>query len=80
MFAGVKPRMMPMLEPKYVSDKIVESVRKNEVNCVLPDSIRISMPLKHILPAKMCWEMMSRVMKVPQSMMTFRGRGRATAG
>jgi all-trans-retinol dehydrogenase (NAD+) len=46
MFAGVKPRMMPMLEPKYVADKIVDSVRKNEVNCTLPDSIRIGIPLK----------------------------------
>lgn len=46
MFAGVKPRLMPMLEPKYVADNIVKSVQKNEVNCILPDSVRVFLPLK----------------------------------
>ncbi|XP_055711116.1 short-chain dehydrogenase/reductase family 16C member 6 [Phlebotomus papatasi] len=80
MFAGVRPRLFPMLEPQVVADSIVSSVRKNEVNCVLPDSVRILMPLKHWLPSKVCWELMARVMKGPNSMMLFKGRGRVAAG
>jgi len=80
MFSGVKPRLLPMLEPKYVADSIVKSVQKNEVNCILPDSVRVFLPAKCLLPAKMCWELMYRVMKGPASMMQFKGRGRATAG
>lgn len=46
MFSGCKPRMIPMLEPQYVADKIVAAVRKNEVWCVLPNSLRIFTPMK----------------------------------
>lgn len=46
MFTGVKPRLMPMLTPEYVADKITSAVQKNEVNCVLPDSVRMLLPLK----------------------------------
>ncbi|XP_058814971.1 estradiol 17-beta-dehydrogenase 11 [Topomyia yanbarensis] len=80
MFAGCKPRLLPMLEPKYVADSMVKSILKNEVNCTLPDNVRVFLPLKCLLPAKVCWEMMSRIMKGPQTMMGFRGRGKATAG
>uniref|UniRef100_T1PJH0 Short chain dehydrogenase n=1 Tax=Musca domestica TaxID=7370 RepID=T1PJH0_MUSDO len=80
MFSGVKPRMIPMLEPQYVADKIVAAMRKNEVWCVLPNSIRMLTPLKCLLPAKMCWELMSRVVRGPESMMMFKGRGRVAAG
>ncbi|XP_013118278.1 short-chain dehydrogenase/reductase family 16C member 6 [Stomoxys calcitrans] len=80
MFSGVKPRMIPMLEPQYVADQIVAATRKNEVWCVLPNSIRTFTPLKCLLPAKMCWELMSRVVRGPESMMMFKGRGRVAAG
>lgn len=46
MFNGVKPRLMPMLEPKYVAEEITMAVRKNKVMCTMPDSIRIMLPLK----------------------------------
>lgn len=103
MFAGVTPYLQPMLEPEYVADSIITSVRKNEVNCVLPDSIRILLPLKwyiiicyqfgitlflfhecffffSLLPAKVCWELMHRVIKGPQVMMEFKGRPKVAAG
>ncbi|XP_041982180.1 epidermal retinol dehydrogenase 2 [Aricia agestis] len=72
MFTGVTPRLTAMLEPDYVADSIIESARKNEVVCVLPGSIRLFLPLKTLLPAKMCWDLMYRVMKGPQSMMTMK--------
>lgn len=46
MFAGVKPRFFPMLTTKYVADQITLSVQKNEVNCTMPNSIRLLLPLK----------------------------------
>ncbi|CAH0725682.1 unnamed protein product, partial [Brenthis ino] len=69
MFDGVTPRLMPMLEPDYVAETMIDSIRKNEVNCVMPGSVRYLLPLKCLLPAKMCWDLMHRVMKGPQSMM-----------
>ncbi|KAJ2945691.1 hypothetical protein O0L34_g529 [Tuta absoluta] len=73
MFDGVTPRLMPMLEPDYVAETMIDSIRKNEVNCIMPGSVRYLLPLKCLLPAKMCWDLMHRVMKGPQSMMEFRG-------
>ncbi|XP_037928439.1 short-chain dehydrogenase/reductase family 16C member 6 isoform X2 [Teleopsis dalmanni] len=80
MFSGVKPRLFPMLEPQYVSDEIVKAVRRNEVWCVMPKSIRTLTPLKCLLPAKMCWELMARVIRGPDSMRLYQGRGKVAAG
>lgn len=33
-----------------------------------------------LLPAKMCWDLMKNVIKGPQSMMMYKGRGRVAAG
>lgn len=33
-----------------------------------------------LLPAKMCWDLMINVIKGPQSMMMYKGRGRVAAG
>ncbi|XP_072944947.1 short-chain dehydrogenase/reductase family 16C member 6 [Epargyreus clarus] len=74
MFDGVTPRLMPMLEPDYVAETMIDSIRKNEVNCIMPGSVRYLLPLKCLLPAKMCWDLMHRVMKGPQSMMEFKGK------
>lgn len=69
MFDGVTPRLMPMLEPDYVAETMIDSIRKNEVNCVMPAAVRTLLPLKCLLPAKMCWDLMYRVIQGPQSMM-----------
>ncbi|XP_047031801.1 epidermal retinol dehydrogenase 2 isoform X1 [Helicoverpa zea] len=79
MFDGVTPRLMPMLEPDYVAETMIDSIRKNEVNCVMPGSVRYLLPLKCLLPAKMCWDLMHRVMKGPQSMMEFKGKPKAVS-
>ncbi|CAH0400935.1 unnamed protein product [Chilo suppressalis] len=71
MFDGATPRLVHMLEPDYVADTMIDSIRKNEVNCIMPGSVRYLLPLKCLLPAKMCWDLMNRVMKGPQSMMGF---------
>ncbi|XP_045522766.1 epidermal retinol dehydrogenase 2 [Pieris brassicae] len=78
MFDGVTPRLMPMLEPDYVAETMIDSIRKNEVNCIMPGSVKYLLPLKCLLPAKMCWDLMHRVMKGPQSMMELKKKPQAT--
>ncbi|KAI8439526.1 hypothetical protein MSG28_013277, partial [Choristoneura fumiferana] len=44
MFDGVTPRLMPMLEPEYVAETMIDSIRKNEPtpskNVLGPDAPR----------------------------------------
>ncbi|XP_013189729.2 short-chain dehydrogenase/reductase family 16C member 6 [Amyelois transitella] len=80
MFQGVTPRLSGMLEPGYVAETMIDSIRKNEVNCVMPGFVRYLLPLKCLLPAKMCWDLMYRVMKGPQSMMDFKGKPKVAGG
>ncbi|XP_012150956.1 estradiol 17-beta-dehydrogenase 11 [Megachile rotundata] len=74
MFHGVKPRLMPMLEPDYVAEEVVSGILVNQINVVLPGSVRYLLPLKCLLPAKLCWALMYHVIKGPQSMMMLKGR------
>ncbi|XP_063626065.1 short-chain dehydrogenase/reductase family 16C member 6 isoform X1 [Cydia splendana] len=80
MFDGVTPHLMPMLEPDYVAENMIDSIRKNEVNCIMPGSVRYLLPLKCLLPAKMCWDLMHRVMKGPQSMMELKRKPKVAGG
>ncbi|XP_015606795.1 short-chain dehydrogenase/reductase family 16C member 6 [Cephus cinctus] len=74
MFNGVKPRLLPMLEPEYVAEEIVAGILTNQINVTLPGSVRFLLPLKCLLPAKMCWALMYHILQGPQSMMMFKGR------
>lgn len=44
-------------------------------NCVITN-----FSSRSLLPAKTCWELMSRVMKGPQSMALYKGRGKSQSG
>ncbi|XP_033313424.1 estradiol 17-beta-dehydrogenase 11 [Bombus bifarius] len=79
MFHGVKPRLMPMLEPEYVAQEVVSGILLNQVIIVLPGSVRYLLPLKCLLPAKLCWALMYHIIQGPQSMMMFKGRGEIQA-
>nr|XP_034175829.1 estradiol 17-beta-dehydrogenase 11 [Osmia lignaria] len=74
MFHGVKPRLMPMLEPEYVAEEVVSGILVNQINVVLPGAVRYLLPLKCLLPAKLCWALMYNIIQGPQSMMMFKGR------
>ncbi|XP_034245069.1 epidermal retinol dehydrogenase 2 [Thrips palmi] len=74
MFAGVKPRLMPMLEPARAADDIVDAVRTNQVTVTLPGSIRYLLPLKSLFPSKLSWALMYRMMQGPQAMMGMKPR------
>ncbi|XP_076167250.1 estradiol 17-beta-dehydrogenase 11 isoform X2 [Ptiloglossa arizonensis] len=69
MFQGVKPRLMPMLEPDYVAEEVVSGILLNQINVVLPWTIRYLLPLKCLIPAKLCWTLMYHIIRGPQSMM-----------
>lgn len=53
MFNGVRPRLFPMLEPKYVADQITGAVQKNQTWCVLPGSLKTLLPLKWSVDLKL---------------------------
>jgi len=74
MFNGVKPRLMPMLEPEYVAEEIVAGVLANETLIILPNILKYVLPFKCLLPVKICWTLMYHILKGPQIMMTFKGR------
>ncbi|KAK5641610.1 hypothetical protein RI129_010157 [Pyrocoelia pectoralis] len=74
MFAGCKPRTLPMLEPKDVARRIVTAIRREETFVTIPASYRFLIPIKYYVPAKLCWAVMYRVIQGPQSMMGFKSR------
>ncbi|KAK2580916.1 hypothetical protein KPH14_005985 [Odynerus spinipes] len=76
MFEGVKPRLIKMLEPEYVAEEVVKGILLNKVNVTLPNSARILLPLKCLLPAKINWALMYRIIRGPQFMMMYKGRAR----
>ncbi|XP_017881108.1 estradiol 17-beta-dehydrogenase 11 [Ceratina calcarata] len=74
MFHGVKPRLLPMLDPEYVAQEIISGILVNQAVVVMPGSFRYLLPFKYVLPAKMCWALMYHIIRGPQSMMMFQGR------
>lgn len=73
MFAGVRPRLLPMLEPKFVAQRIVRALQHEEATVILPKSLGFFLPFKYWLPTDLCWDIMYRVLQGPQAMATFRG-------
>ncbi|KAH0949900.1 hypothetical protein HN011_003306 [Eciton burchellii] len=74
MFHGVKPRFMPMLEPEYVTEKVIAGILTNEMLIILPSFVKYMLSLKYLLPSKMCWVLMYHILKGPQTMMTLKCR------
>ncbi|XP_029635639.1 epidermal retinol dehydrogenase 2 isoform X1 [Octopus sinensis] len=76
MFNGVKvrfPYLMPILEPGYVSDKIVEAVRCNTHILYIPRLLYYTLGLKGILPHK-CISLLARFFGVSTDMEKFKGK------
>uniref|UniRef100_A0A0L8I2T1 Epidermal retinol dehydrogenase 2 n=1 Tax=Octopus bimaculoides TaxID=37653 RepID=A0A0L8I2T1_OCTBM len=76
MFNGVKvrfPYLMPILEPGYVSDKIVEAVRCNTHILYIPRLLYYTLGLKGLLPHK-CISLLARFFGVSTDMEKFKGK------
>ncbi|XP_044579580.1 short-chain dehydrogenase/reductase family 16C member 6-like isoform X2 [Cotesia glomerata] len=69
MFPGVKPRLLPMLEPEYVANEVIAGILTNQINVTMPLSTKYFLPLKSWLPPKLCWALMYNIIKGPQTMM-----------
>ncbi|NWS36298.1 RDHE2 dehydrogenase, partial [Polioptila caerulea] len=55
MFDGVKsrwPRMLPLLDPEYVAEKIVSAIRRNQEVLLIPRTVYVLYFLKSFLPVK----------------------------
>lgn len=73
MFAGVRPRLLPMLQPSYVASEIVTALEHNKTTVILPAALSFLLPFKYWLPADLCWDIMYKILQGPQAMSTFHG-------
>jgi len=74
MFEGVKS-LIPLLDPKYVVEKIVDSILKDQMIIVLPRSMYFMLILKQILPS-LSGANLVKVLGVDTSMNQFVGRNK----
>jgi NAD(P)-dependent dehydrogenase (short-subunit alcohol dehydrogenase family) len=75
MFAGVKtrfPRLLPILEPGYVADRIVDAIRRDRRRVVLPRFVYSIFPTR-ILPVP-AFDALMRFFGIARSMDEFTGR------
>lgn len=76
MFDGVKtrfPRLLPILQPDDVVDRIVKAVEDDRARLVMPPLVKL-VPLMHSLPPRLCDRIMG-LFGVNVSMNEFTGRG-----
>ncbi|RNA42644.1 epidermal retinol dehydrogenase 2-like [Brachionus plicatilis] len=74
MFQGFKVAGLPLLEPEYVADKVVEAVLTNQELLMLPRMTYFLWCLKTILPYKFASFLDKDVMRLCHSMDQFVGR------
>ncbi|XP_046396050.1 short-chain dehydrogenase/reductase family 16C member 6-like isoform X2 [Ischnura elegans] len=74
MFEGVKSRLIPILEPAYVVDKIVSAILTNDKYLIIPSYLKIFIALKFILPPQALVYAAKNIFLVTESMSTFQGR------
>lgn len=73
MFTGVKNGLLPLLEPEYVADRIVNSVQRCDEMLIMPWMIKTSYLFKFLVPI---WvqDLGLDVFGISRSMHTFKGR------
>jgi len=73
MFTGVKNGFLPLLEPEYVADRVVNSIQRCDEALFMPWTIKTSYLFKFIAPI---WlqDLGLDVLGVSRSMKTFKGR------
>ncbi len=75
MFAGVTaPRLVPLLMPDVITDKILNAVENNKFILREPFMVKVTPFLRGILPAKMYDYVAGKLFRVYDSMITFKGR------
>ncbi|NWI08596.1 RDHE2 dehydrogenase, partial [Crypturellus soui] len=78
MFDGCQtkwPRLLPILEPEYVAEKIITAIRQNQEILILPRSLYFFFALKNVLPVKV-GVLLGDFAGALHFMDTFRGRAK----
>lgn len=76
MFKGVKaPVMTPLLETEYITDKIIQAVKKDKIVLREPFMVKLIPLLKGLLPVKAFDYLAGKLFRVYSSMNSFKGRG-----
>jgi short-subunit dehydrogenase len=76
MFAGVRSRLIPILEPEYVAREIVAAIRDDRIFLHLPKWFRLVPLLRALLPVRWFDRVAGEGFGIYHSMSTFTGRGR----
>ena len=76
MFAGVRSRVIPILEPEYVAGQILSAIRENRVFVYLPKWFRLVRLLQGLLPIRWFDRVAGEWFGIYHSMSTFTGRVR----
>lgn len=80
MFEGAKaPLLTPILEPEYISNRIIEAVEKDEIMVMEPPIVRTLPALRGLLPARAFDYLASKVFNIYDSMSEFKGRPKDVA-
>lgn len=76
MFDGVTPpRLMPLLDPNKLTDKIIDCVERNKTTLKAPALVKITTLARGLLPQKWYDFIAAKVFRVYTSMDTFKGHG-----
>ncbi|XP_068737551.1 epidermal retinol dehydrogenase 2-like [Montipora capricornis] len=76
MFDGVKtrfPLLMPILEPEWATDQMIDAVLRNKTELLLPKVLKLHLVIKSVLPTT-SYLSLSRFFGVSSSMDEFKGR------
>jgi hypothetical protein len=76
MFAGVRSRVIPILEPAYVAREILSAIREDRVVVHLPKWFRLVRLLQGLLPTRWFDRIAGEWFGIYRSMSTFTGRAR----
>ncbi|NWW84717.1 RDHE2 dehydrogenase, partial [Rhynochetos jubatus] len=78
MFDGCQtkwPKLLPMLEPEYVAEKIINAIRRNQEMLLLPRSLYFMFAFKNMLPVKIV-VLLANYFGTPHTMDNFKGRAK----
>lgn len=77
MFEGVQSRfpLLPLLEPDYVTQKVVQAIRRNTAMLCLPRIVYATPLLRALLPTSLL-DWTSEVLGISDSMNQFKGRSK----
>jgi len=74
MFKGVKaPLFFPLLEPEETANRVIQSLKKNEIMLILPDTLNLLPILKGVFPTGI-FNKVANFLGVYTSMNSFEGR------